>query len=104
MATRAEAGKRVDLGFLIHCVVYVAVVGGLAYLNYTRNPDQLWVLWVAAGWGLGILLHAVLAFTPQSREKAIDRKLGRMEKRETRREAREMPERMSQAGSGRPMT
>jgi uncharacterized membrane protein YbhN (UPF0104 family) len=98
MATRAEAEQRVNIGFGIHFFVYLAVVSGLAYLNYTRNPDNLWVLWVAGGWGLGILLHAVLAFTPKTREKAIDRKLQRMEKRESRQDGREMTDRMSEAG------
>lgn len=98
MATRAEAEQRVDLGFWIHFGVYVVVGGGLAYLNYTRNPDNLWVLWVAGVWGLGIVLHAALAFLiPQAREKAISRKLERLNRRESQKHGNQMADRMGEA-------
>lgn len=94
MATRELAEQRINRGFFIHLMVYAAVVGGLGYMNYTRNPDNLWVLWVAGGWGLGILLHAVLAFSPGPREKAIHRQLARENKRDTR--GHNMTDKMSQ--------
>ncbi len=31
-------------------------------LDVLTAPDELWVQWVALGWGLGVLLHAVLVF------------------------------------------
>jgi hypothetical protein len=81
VATRGQAAERVNLGFGIHLGVYVTVVAGLAVLNLTRRPDKLWVLWVAGGWGLGVLLHAVLAFTPVFRERAINKAMARMNSR-----------------------
>lgn len=57
------------------------MVGGLAVLNLVRKPDKLWVLWVAGGWGLGVLLHGVLAFVPVLRERAIDAAVARMRSR-----------------------
>lgn len=84
MVTRAEAARRVNLGFGIHAGVYVAVAGGLAVLNSVRNPDKHWALWVAGGWGLGVLLHGVLAFVPVLRERAIDKAEARLERREKR--------------------
>lgn len=84
MVTRAEAARRVGLGFGIHAGVYVAVVGGLAWLNLVRRPEKLWVLWVAGGWGLGVLLHAVLAFAPFFRARAIDAAVDRLKRRKKR--------------------
>lgn len=49
-------------GLVIHFGVYLAVNIGLAALNLTRNPHHLWFYWVAGGWGIGVILHALLAF------------------------------------------
>jgi hypothetical protein len=48
--------------FFIHFAVYLIVSVALAALNYTRNPDHLWFQWVALGWGIGVIGHAVRAF------------------------------------------
>jgi hypothetical protein len=104
MATRQEAEERVELGFWVHLTAYLAVVGGLAILNYSRNPDNLWVLWVAGGWGIGIVAHAMAFFTAESRQRMIERTDDRLDRREARRERREtddnarnMTDRMSEA-------
>lgn len=124
MATQAKAEDRLDMGFAIHAAVYVIVVGGLFYLNYTRNPDRMWVLWVAGGWGLGVALHAFLTYAPGFREKSIAKKQERMDKRENRVEMRQerreerreerqanrnathenIADRMSESGTDRPPT
>jgi len=96
MATRQQAEDRVQLGFWIHLAVYVLVVGGLAILNYTRNPDNLWVLWVAGGWGIGIVAHALAFFLPESHDRLIDRTKARLDLRETRKDSTHMTDRMSQ--------
>jgi hypothetical protein len=49
-------------GFLIHFVIFLVVVTGLAILNLTRNPDHLWFLWVLGGWGIGVLAHGIVAY------------------------------------------
>jgi hypothetical protein len=46
-------------GFLIHLLVYIIVVGGLAALNMIINPNHLWFLWVLGGWGLGLAAHDI---------------------------------------------
>lgn len=98
MATHQEAESRVQNGFWIHLAVYVSVVGGLAYLNYTRNPDHLWVMWVAAGWGLGIAVHAMAFFSQRGRERMVHRTEERMDRREERVAARQGTNLPSQAG------
>lgn len=86
MVTREQAEQRVLLKFWLHFATYVAVVSGLAALNYTRQPEKLWFLWVAGGWGSGVLLHAACAFfLPAKRELMIERTAARMERRGERR-------------------
>jgi hypothetical protein len=89
MATHQEAKDRVQAGFWIHLACYLAVVGGLAALNLQRNPDKLWFLWVAGGWGIGIVAHALAFFNEQGRARLINRAKERMDRRETRMERRE---------------
>ena len=46
-------------GFLIHLLVYVIVVGGLAALNMIINPNHLWFLWVLFLWGIALAAHDI---------------------------------------------
>ncbi|AMV19601.1 2TM domain-containing protein [Planctomyces sp. SH-PL14] len=94
MATREVAEHKINRGFAIHFAVYAIVVGALAYMNHTRNPDNLWVMWVAGGWGLGVVLHAILAFTPATREKGVHNVMERQNEREAR--GSNMTDKMSQ--------
>jgi hypothetical protein len=87
MVEHKQVEERVNAGFWIHVASYVIVVSALAVLNYQRNPDNLWVLWVAGGWGIGIACHAVAFFT--NRGKLVDRVEERMDRREERKERRE---------------
>ncbi|MDB5334625.1 MAG: histidine kinase [Planctomycetaceae bacterium] len=48
--------------FYTHLIVYLCVNVGLFALNFTRNPDHMWCAWVAFGWGIGIVCHAVKVF------------------------------------------
>jgi hypothetical protein len=66
-------------GFLIHLIVYIVVIAALAALNVSRNPTHLWVIWVSIGWGLGIILHGLLAYRAekaQQRRAAARQKAG----------------------------
>ncbi|MDB5348273.1 MAG: hypothetical protein JWP89_6650 [Schlesneria sp.] len=81
MATHAEAESRVKLLFWIHLAVYFVAITGMVFLNYTQSPDKKWALWVALGWGAGIVLHGALLYFSQTREKAIARTLDRMNRR-----------------------
>lgn len=87
MVTRKQAEDRVSAGFWSHLVSYIVVVSALAILNYQRNPDNLWVLWVAGGWGIGIVAHALAYFS--DRGKMVDRTIARMDRHEQQQERRE---------------
>lgn len=42
---------------------YIIVISFLAFLNYwTDEWRYMWFLWVAFGWGIGIVFHAIRVF------------------------------------------
>ena len=85
MATHMQAETKVVNGFFIHLVVYCLVVVALGVMNYQRNPDNLWFLWVVGGWGVGVALHAATVFMrPEKRQQMVERTEHRMERREAR--------------------
>lgn len=59
---RAAEAMAARMGFYVHTSVYAAVVAILVLVNVLSAPDELWVHWVALGWGAGVALHAVLVF------------------------------------------
>jgi hypothetical protein len=83
MASHLAAETRAQRGFLAHLTVYMLVIGSLIALNYSRNPANLWSLWVAGGWGIGIVAHAAGYYL--NRDGMIDRTQARMERRTQRR-------------------
>ncbi|QDT53653.1 hypothetical protein Pan44_16760 [Caulifigura coniformis] len=83
-----RAQHRVFLGFYIHLAAFILVTGGLAGMNFARNPDRPWLLWVVAGWGIGLIVHGLLTYLPEPRERAVHRIATRMERREERRHIR----------------
>lgn len=88
MVTHDEAERRVNLGFAIHAAVYAAVTGGLATMNFTNNPDKMWSLWVAGGWGIGVFAHGVAALlVPEQRERMVQKTAERMKRRRLKRSA-----------------
>jgi len=58
----ALAHVRKIKAFYMHLAQYVIIVGALAILNLVTSPSYLWVGWVAAGWGLGVLIHGLRVF------------------------------------------
>jgi transcriptional regulator with XRE-family HTH domain len=70
-------------GFYIHLMQYVAILIVLTLINLIVTPHRLWVLWVAAGWGVGILFHAWRVFGsrlllgPEWERREVERRLGR---------------------------
>ena len=87
MVTHKQAEDRVNAGFGIHLASYLGVVSALAVLNYWRNPGNLWIFWVAGGWGIGIVAHAIAFFS--NRGKLIDRTEVRMKRGEARQDRRD---------------
>lgn len=70
-------------GFYVHLFQYVMVVGFLTIINIAFAPQHPWVLWVIAGWGLGVLSHAFSVFRPswvlgpQWERAQVEKRLGR---------------------------
>lgn len=58
------------IGFRNHFVVYVAVCALLAALNYYTG-EPYWVQYVIAGWGIGIVGHALGAFLKKKSSKDL---------------------------------
>lgn len=58
------AKKRVDeiKGFYGNLISYVAVNLGLLVLNLVTSPQYLWFFWPLLGWGIGVLIHAMVVF------------------------------------------
>ena len=52
--------------FYKHLCPYVFVMGMLALVNYLYTPSYPWVLWPAAGWGLGLALRGIDVFIPKN--------------------------------------
>ena len=86
--TKPVARRKV--GLYIHATVYLAVNVLLITINLSTASGHLWFRWPLLGWGIGLLAHAVAAFslTGQRREwRAIRRRL-RREFRATRQKLR----------------
>jgi len=69
--------------FYLHLMRYVIVILGLLAINLIFSPHRLWVLWVAAGWGIGLLMRAGKIFMPALllgadwEKRAVEKRLGR---------------------------
>lgn len=48
-------------GFYSHLVLYVLCVIAMAGANFYLQPDNLWFIWPAVGWGMGVLSHGLAA-------------------------------------------
>jgi transcriptional regulator with XRE-family HTH domain len=49
-------------GFYIHLAQYAITVGLLAAVNFFLYPRSYWAVWIALGWGIGLLLHGLRTF------------------------------------------
>lgn len=69
--------------FYMHLLRYAVVVAGLRAINLIVSPHRLWVLWVMAGWGIGLLAHASSVFSPRGflgpewERREVEKRLGR---------------------------
>jgi hypothetical protein len=45
-----------------HLGSYVAVIGFLLFVNLYTGPHNLWVVWPAGAWGVGLAIHAWVSF------------------------------------------
>jgi transcriptional regulator with XRE-family HTH domain len=49
-------------GFYIHLAQYLVIISILCIINLSTQTENLWFVWPALGWGLGILAHAAGVF------------------------------------------
>ncbi len=54
------------VAFIRHAISYLVVVVGLAVINNLTYGGYQWWLWVAFGWGVGVVSHFLSAFLYQS--------------------------------------
>ncbi|MGA2976609.1 MAG: 2TM domain-containing protein [Spirochaetia bacterium] len=54
------------VGFIRHAISYLVVIIGLAIINNVTWGGYQWWLWVAFGWGIGVVSHFLSAFLYQS--------------------------------------
>ncbi|SHG22353.1 2TM domain-containing protein [Flagellimonas flava] len=60
-----RAKERVDelKKFYSHLWTYILVISGLALINYLSiGFEYMWFLWVAFGWGVGLVFQALGTF------------------------------------------
>lgn len=55
--------RRFNRFFLRRTITYAVVCSFLALLNYSTTPHYWWVAWVAAGWGLNLVLSLLWYLT-----------------------------------------
>lgn len=69
--------------FYMHLLRYAVIVAGLWAMNLIVSPHRLWVLWVMAGWGIGLMAHAASVFSPRRflgpdwERREVEKRLGR---------------------------
>ena len=54
------------VAFIRHAITYLVVIAGLAVINNLTYSGYQWWLWVAFGWGIGVVSHFLSAFLYQS--------------------------------------
>ena len=70
-------------GFYVHAFQYVVIVSGLALVNLLTYSHYWWFLWVAFGWGIGVLSHAMAVFNflpflgADWEKREVEKRLGR---------------------------
>ena len=70
-------------GFYIHLTQYLIIIPALFALNIWQTIGYFWAVYPALGWGLGLLLHALVVFERFSpfgadwEKKQVEKRLGR---------------------------
>ncbi len=80
---RAKRRAAAEMGFYIHFMSYLGVIAFLAFINLLTTWYP-WVLWPAAGWGLGLFFHWMGVFGMHSlKARYFDPAVEREVRRET---------------------
>ena len=70
-------------GFYIHLAQYGIIIAFLTVVNLMTSRHYYWVIWVAAGWGVGVLFHGLRVFdrvpflSGQRERQQVEKYLGR---------------------------
>lgn len=56
---KTKMKNQCKLNIIMSIVKYLVVNVFLVFVNLTTTPNYLWVLWVIAGWGIGLILTIV---------------------------------------------
>jgi len=65
-ATLARKIAERKVAFIRHAISYLVVIVGLAIINNLTYGGYQWWLWVAFGWGIGVVSHFLSAYLYQS--------------------------------------
>jgi hypothetical protein len=60
--TRAKKVAGAKIGFYIHLTAYAVVNALLVGINLATSTEHLWFKWPLLGWGIGVLVHAIILF------------------------------------------
>lgn len=62
----AEAKRHVEAmkAFYIHALIFACAMSAMLGLNALAKGGVWWVQWPLLGWGAGLLIHALLVFSP----------------------------------------
>ena len=56
---KTKMENQCKLNIIMSIVKYLVVNAFLVFVNLMTTPNYLWVLWVIAGWGIGLILTIV---------------------------------------------
>ena len=89
-SNRQEAEEKAALeyvrdlkSFYVSLASYCVIIPFLFFVNLMTAPGYLWVLWPAAGWGVGLAFQAIMTFELFEffghgwEKKQVERRLGR---------------------------
>lgn len=56
---KTKMKNQCKLNIIMSIVKYLVVNAFLVFVNLMTTPNYLWVLWIIAGWGIGLILTIV---------------------------------------------
>jgi hypothetical protein len=49
-------------GFYSHLIFYISANLVMIFINLKYSPEYLWFLWPFMGWGVSVMIHAIITF------------------------------------------
>jgi hypothetical protein len=59
---KAAARVRAKLGFYWHFAAFVLANAAMIAINLAYSPETRWFVWPLAGWGAGLVMHALAIY------------------------------------------